>query len=716
FPIIRRMKMQPVKRLALFLFISVGLVWGQSSGGQRSGSDASPASTSGSAAPAVTQWPAPTPAALATAGHGFPEHSPVPPTPTPVDQLLKLLLANVNSAEAMANAQTIWATDRWFNFPKFQETAKNVAEMMRKAGLDDVQIGYAPADGVTQAGFWTEPMAWDPKIGTLEITSPNAPEDIRILGDYQKVPTSLCMWSGPTPAGGVDTEIVLPPGNMKTADLKGKLVLGDRISKSDLGKAGALGMIHESRTNPTLLDQRDWVNSFGDNGWAFNKHDTPLVCFSITPRGDKYVRSVLNSGGHVKVHVNVDSRYYDGKYPYVSGAILGTDGPGAEEVFSLGHLFEEGAGDNATGVASIIEATATLNRLIKQGKLPRPKRTIRILGMGERYGTLAYLYAHQDRLKRTIAGMCIDSPAGFQYLAGTQYSWVMNPQSDTSYVDAFVVRLAEKYYPMVDRPYSWSEYNSGTDNDLGEPMIGIPTVAPRGGHGIPAHHTSFDTPAQIDLRSLRDLSVMNAAYAYFIASAGPDQMHWMAELALARGYDQIGAGVQKSLDQIAVAQNANDLSRLLYWETARVDYNLMRETHAVKQAAELSLGLTQLASYAGVQKTRIESAVQQRAAELHLGTIQAAAPSINPEAEKIVVRRKRMGTLTMDDIPRDQREGYPASSFWGPTTAALYWTDGKRNLAEVNKLTELEMGQSNFDWVGYFKFLKQHGYVDFVQQ
>jgi hypothetical protein len=41
--------------------------------------------------------------------------------------------------------------------------------------------------------------------------------------------------------------------------------------------------------------------------------------------------------------------------------------------------------------------------------------------------------------------------------------------------------------------------------------------------------------------------------------------------------------------------------------------------------------------------------------------------------------------------------GHPASAFWGPTTPALCWTDGKRNLAEVIKLTELEMGQSNFD-------------------
>ena len=61
-------------------------------------------------------------------------------------------------------------------------------------------------------------------------------------------------------------------------------MLGGRTSKPDLAKAGALGMIHESTTNPTLLDERDWVSTrFGDNGWAFNKNDTRLVCFSITP-------------------------------------------------------------------------------------------------------------------------------------------------------------------------------------------------------------------------------------------------------------------------------------------------------------------------------------------------------------------------------------------------------------------------------------------------
>ena len=89
----------------------------------------------------------------------------------------------------------------------------------------------------------------------------------------------------------------------------------------------------------------------------------------------------------MKVRANVDSRYYAGVYPYVTGVIRGTDGPNAEEVLSLGHLYEQGAHDNATGVASIIGAAETLNRLIKAGRLPRPKRTIRVLGMGECYGT-----------------------------------------------------------------------------------------------------------------------------------------------------------------------------------------------------------------------------------------------------------------------------------------------------------------------------------------
>ena len=44
---------------------------------------------------------------------------------------------------------------------------------------------------------------------------------------------------------------------------------------------------------------------------------------------------------------------------------------------------------------------------------------------------------------------------------------------------------------------------------------------------------------------------------------------------------------------------------------------------------------------------------------------------------------------------------------------ALYWCDGQRNLAEVIRLTRLELGPGNFDFVGYFRFLERRGYVEF---
>jgi hypothetical protein len=182
------------------------------------------------------------------------------------------------------------------------------------------------------------------------------PADQRVLADYQKVPASVCMWSGPTPPGGVVAEVVAPSGNLAGIDLKGKIVLGQRASKAALGKAAALGILSENTENRDLLDERGWVNSFGDNGWSFTKGSTPLVCFSITPRGSQLLHSLLQKGP-VKVRANVDSRYYAGVYPYVTGLIRGSDGAAAEEVLSLGHLFEQGAHDNATGVASIIGAS-----------------------------------------------------------------------------------------------------------------------------------------------------------------------------------------------------------------------------------------------------------------------------------------------------------------------------------------------------------------------
>lgn len=121
-------------------------------------------------------------------------------------------------------------------------------------------------------------------------------------------------------------------------------------------------------------------------------------------------------------------------------------------------------------------------------------------------------------------------------------------------------------------------------------------------------------------------------------------------------------------------------------------------------------------------KTSLEPALRQvqefrnlQSERLHSIGAQPIQEKIPPEAEKIVVRRKRLGTLPLDDLPQDQWEGYPSGAWDKRVIVALYWCDGKRNLAQAIHLTEMETGRSHFDYVGYFRFLERHGYVEFAR-
>ena len=410
---------------------------------------------------------------------------------------MQTLREGTDASQAVRDVDTIWQTDRWFTFPKFEETAKNVAAIMRRAGLEDVEIGNPPADGVSQGGFWTMPMAWDVKTGTLEILDTDG---ARRDADAGRLPES----------SHVHRYVERSDAGRRSGYRSG----------SGAGQAGGRGPERQAGAGPARRE-----GGAGEGGGA---------------RGDQRDHGKSRSGGRTRLGQFVRRQrleLYQGQraagvlFDHAAriAALAGTLEEGAgesarecrqplllrrlsvchgrdprdgrsngEEVLSLGHLFEQGAHDNATGVASIIGAAETLNRLIQAGKLPRPKRTIRVLGMGECYGTMYYLQQNQDRVKRTVAAMCIDSPAGLQNLAGTEYTWILNPHSAKSYVDALALRLAEEYYPSVGRPWGSMEHRSSTDNYLGDPSIGIPTVMPHGGYGVLAHHNSHDTPATVD--------------------------------------------------------------------------------------------------------------------------------------------------------------------------------------------------------------------------
>jgi hypothetical protein len=610
-------------------------------------------------------------------------------------RLVRQIGSEVETERAMKTMREVWETDRWFTFPKFRETAEYLKRAVAEAGLQQVELLEAPADGVSRAGHWTMPLAWEVKHAQLEILEPAPSAEFRLLADYRSVPASLGMWSGPTPAGGITAEVV---ELSKTADLdrlevKGKLVLTAENPagiKWKLARGGALGAINAFTENPELKDGRQWINAWGDNGWAFIKGSAPLVCFSISPRQAEYLRGLLGKG-RVRVRATVDSRYYKGGYPYVTALLPGTGGE--EEVLTLGHTAEQGAHDNATGVAAMVESVRTLSRLIESGELPRPRRGIRILMMPEVYGSLHYAQTFPDRIRRTVAAMCVDTPAAPYGLTGTEYTFYMNPHVAKSYTDALVLRVARAWLPQQKpaRRWHWAEFMTGTDTWLADPTVGVPTVWPYSGTGVHSHHNSEDRPETVDGRSLRDLAAINAAFLYYVAGAGEEEARWLAGIALDRGYEQVLAAREKGREQVAYAVDRETQSVL---SVLRLVPEGRRE--AVREA--LRPLVASLKGFGDDQSARAGGAGVQD-------------PQM-AEAAKIVVERKGIGTIPLDELAPDQREGYPSGAWASTPIIALYWCDGERNLAEVIRLTRLELGPVKFDFVGYFKFLARKGYVE----
>ena len=151
---------------------------------------------------------------------------------------------------------------------------------------------------------------------------------------------------------------------------------------------------------------------------------------------------------------------------------------------------------------------------------------------------------------------------------------------------------------------------------------------PHGGYGVLAHHNSADRPETVDPKSLRDLMVMNAAYTYFLASAGAAEKRWIAEVALTRGYAQITAAAGRLVDQAAVTDSRESLGRLLHQGPERIEYQLGRESQSVRSAADLKEGLADLAAFAQKEKARVTRALRDRAAALGIdaGADSAARP------------------------------------------------------------------------------------------
>ncbi|MGH9438629.1 MAG: hypothetical protein ACRD22_12240, partial [Terriglobia bacterium] len=352
--------------------------------------------------------------------------------------------------------------------------------------------------------------------------------------------------------------------------------------------------------------------------------------------------------------------------------------------------------------------------------------------MPEMFDSMYYIKTHPDRIRRTVAAICLDTPAEKYDLAGAIYTFYLNPGVASSYTDAFILEVADEYFSKIGRAWHWHPFDTGTDSYLGDPTINVPTVWAYSGNDVHTpHHSSADTPDKVDEKSLRDLSTVTAAYLYYLANAGEPQALWLAEVAQNWGYQQILRSATPFAEKMGVANSAGVLARELEMGREKIKYAVGRQTQAVLSVLRLTSGARrnelqkeitplagELADFGREQSRRLESAASARAKLLGVPHPIVPEFTASPEqsmASTIVVKRLRFGTIPLEHISPEQREGYPSGAWDLVPITALYWCDGHRNLAEVIRLTRMELGPTKFNFVGYFRFLRDHGFVTFVK-
>ena len=479
------------------------------------------------------------------------------------DLLWKAVAPHLSAQRMQSDIAEFYALSRWSSFDKMDALARLIAAKMEEAGLADVRLIGAPADGRTSYGGWVMPKACDVEAAHLIALSSDGAQET--LADYHANPTSLMLYSHSTPDGGVRAELAVADGVEQChADaLAGRLVLtacgGIEFSQAAM-RAGALGILCDGRFGRRFLKEgallertNEWHNytipPWDDPGKGFG--------FSISPVQGQRLRARLRAGETVCLHALVKTRQYEGVLNVVSGRLAGS---GPEDIILTGHYDESGADDNCSQVAVGLEVTRVLRALIAAGELPPLTRGVRLLFPMEARGFNA-LVQSRDEIKDIRLGLNIDTVGTDQNAATSTCTLMDSFAALPSFAEELLAELLGRV--AEENPlFRWRRADADViDNVFGEPLIGAPT--PGLYHYSATHHLALDTPDRIDERTLLEMARVAATYAGFVATAGLSEALWLGELVADQAAERLHRTAARALRSLPDADLRDVLLRRL---------------------------------------------------------------------------------------------------------------------------------------------------------
>jgi len=416
-------------------------------------------------------------------------------------ETLEALLTELSGEIAKEHTMLISRHDRIQASGGWHDAALYIREQLKKYGITDCYIEGWPSNGEIRYFTWATPVGWRASFGELWVVEP---EKMR-LASYEEIPTTLVKHScnSDVTAELVDVGSGLTDKDYEGLDVKGKIVLATGYSGNVRSEAvlkhGAVGLVHYM-PNSWRRDYPDLVQYTAL--WPkWSNRDKVGFGFNISKAHADMLKAWLKEGKKVVLKAKVKGEVYESKIEMMSALIKGSEFP-EQEIVICGHLdhYKPGANDNASGSAGMLELARCIQRLIDNGVISQPKRTLRFLWVSEMYGTIAYLKNHPEFSKNTLAAINLDMIGEDLVKCRTFFYVTRTPHS----LPSFLNNVLEHYVELVDRlnitsvrggKYRWNyriaPYSGGSDHYMFcDGSIRVP--ATMFGHPDPFHHTIQD--------------------------------------------------------------------------------------------------------------------------------------------------------------------------------------------------------------------------------
>ncbi len=584
-----------------------------------------------------------------------------------------------------------------FNRQRFEDEYKDrffetqvVLRKLKGYGLAGVDVVTYPGG---QAWVAVKGELWETKPGRQKLASINDMLPMLAAGSATADVTGELVWVG----RGTPKEVT-------EAKVAGKIAVAEGNVMMAYGTAaqqGALGVICVSLSRPYFDPlQMPWSGitprrrPAGGPGQAppavagqpAAPAPGPGFAFQLPVREGDILKRRLLGNEKITVRAQVESRTETADLENVVCHIPGTD-PAAGEVILSAHLFEglqkQGANDNISGSACILEVARVLNTLVAEGRLPRPKRTIRFIWGPEFSGIGEWARNNAAIMERTLCNINMDMVG--EWLSKNQsYFCLMR----TTYGNAHYINdVMENYYRYVgegsreriqnrstpavvpvrvvaptgaDEPFAYSiETHYGASdhevfNDWGVGVPGIMMIA----WPDKWYHTSGDTADKADPTQLKRAAAIGAAGAYTVASAdGAAAARIAAEIA-ANATRRLGHEMSVALEALNGAK-AGTLAADHKYARGILEAAVINEKDTLASVLELAPASADLAARVAqlVKSVEAVGAAGLAALDAH-GASAASSLGVKPGPPALSDLEKRAARIVPRPTAKVRQNGY----------------------------------------------------------